>query len=309
MSDDDVSAAETRLYWQELRPDGPPPLAAPYTTAYPVSLPDGRWLILPLRWPPSLGGRKATASLIVNQASFAVEDALVSAMAELAFPLLPEVVVGLPTLGLGLARGVAKALGHRRYVALGHSRKFWYREDLGVPVRSITTPGDEKKIYLDPRMLPQIAGKRVVVVDDVVSGGATAAAAVPFLKRRGGGPRARGGPRRPPPRADPAVRRLRAPGPPAPPPPPPRRGRRHAPEPPLGPGLRTHRRRLARPRARRLRHTPPRAGRRRLGAAGRGLSAHLAGRMPPSTNAKAASAPARRTSPLRIAWIASARVR
>jgi adenine/guanine phosphoribosyltransferase-like PRPP-binding protein len=188
MSDDDASAAATRLFWQELLPEGPPPLAAPYTIAYPVSLPDGRWLILPLRWPPSLGGRKATASLIVNQASFAVEDALVSAMAELAFPLLPEVVVGLPTLGLGLARGVAKALGHRRYVALGHSRKFWYCEDLGVPVRSTTSPGDEKKIYLDPRMLPQIAGKRVVVIDDVVSGGATAAAAVPFLKRLGAEP-------------------------------------------------------------------------------------------------------------------------
>ena len=179
---------DTRLYWQVLLPEGPPPAKPPYTTSYPVRLPDGRWLVLPLRWPPSLGGRHATASLIVNQASFAVEEALISAMAEIAFPLQAEVVIGLPTLGLGLARGVAKALGHRRYVALGHSRKFWYRDDLAVPVRSITSPGDEKKIYIDSRMVPQIAGRRVLVVDDVISGGTTAAAAIPFLKRLGADP-------------------------------------------------------------------------------------------------------------------------
>ena len=179
---------DTRLYWQVLLPEGPPPQQPPYVSAYPVKLPDGRWLELPLRCPPSLGGRKATASLIVNQASFAVEDALIAAMAELAFPLIADVVVGLPTLGLSLARGVAKKLGHKRYVALGYSRKFWYRDDLGVPVRSITSPGDEKKIYIDPGMVPLIAGRRVVVVDDVISGGATAAAAIPFLKRLGAEP-------------------------------------------------------------------------------------------------------------------------
>ncbi|MSP48736.1 MAG: phosphoribosyltransferase [Alphaproteobacteria bacterium] len=179
---------DTRLYWQVLVPKGPPPVKPPYTTSYPVKLPDGRWLVLPLRWPPSLGGRKATASLTVNQASFAVEEALISAMAELAFPFVADVVVGLPTLGLGLARGVARALGHPRYVALGYSRKFWYREDLGVPVRSVTSPGDEKKMYIDPRLVPQIAGRRVLVIDDAVSGGATAAAAVPFLQRLGAEP-------------------------------------------------------------------------------------------------------------------------
>ncbi len=179
---------DTRLYWQVLLPEGPPPQQPPYVSAYPVKLPDGRWLELPLRCPPSLGGRKATASLIVNQASFAVEDALIAAMAELAFPLIADVVVGLPTLGLSLARGVARKLGHKRYVALGYSRKFWYRDDLGVPVRSITSPGDEKKIYIDPGMVALIAGRRVVVVDDVISGGATAAAAIPFLKRLGAEP-------------------------------------------------------------------------------------------------------------------------
>ena len=179
---------DTRLYWQVLLPEGPPPAGPPYTDTYPVRLPDGRWLMLPLRQPPSLGGKKATASLIVNQASFVVEDALIASMAELAFPLIADVVVGLPTLGLSLARGVARKLGHKRYVAMGYSRKFWYREELGVPVRSITSPGDEKKVYIDPRMVPQVAGRRVVVVDDVISGGATAAAAIPFLKRLGADP-------------------------------------------------------------------------------------------------------------------------
>lgn len=179
---------DTRLYWQALLPEGSPPQQPPYVSTYPVKLPDGRWLELPLRCPPSLGGKKATASLIVNQASFVVEDALIAAMAELAFPLIADVVVGLPTLGLSLARGVARKLGHKRYVALGYSRKFWYREDLGVPVRSITSPGDEKKIYIDPGMVPLIAGRRVVVVDDVISGGATAAAAIPFLQRLGAEP-------------------------------------------------------------------------------------------------------------------------
>jgi adenine/guanine phosphoribosyltransferase-like PRPP-binding protein len=188
VTDASPQADDTRPFWQELLPAGPPPLDPPYTDAYPVRLPDGRWLVLPLRRPPSLGGRYATASLIVNQASFAVEEALIAARAERAFPFGADVVVGLPTLGLGLARGVAKALGHRRYVALGYSRKFWYREDLGVPVRSITSPGDEKKIYIDPRLVPQIAGMRVLVVDDAISGGATAAATIPFLKRLGAEP-------------------------------------------------------------------------------------------------------------------------
>jgi adenine/guanine phosphoribosyltransferase-like PRPP-binding protein len=189
MTASDASAdAGTRPYWQELLPTRPPSLRPPYTDSYPVQLPDGRWLVLPLRPPPSLGSRKATASLIVSQASFAVEEALIAAMTGLARPLGAEVVVGLPTLGLGLARGIAGALGHPNYVAMGYSRKFWYREDLGVPVRSITSPGDEKKLYIDPRLLPQIAGRRVLVVDDAISGGATAAAAIPFLKRLGAEP-------------------------------------------------------------------------------------------------------------------------
>jgi adenine/guanine phosphoribosyltransferase-like PRPP-binding protein len=48
----------------------------------------------------------------------------------------PEVVVGLPTLGLTLASAVAIKLGHARYVPLSNSVKFWYRPELSVPLSS-----------------------------------------------------------------------------------------------------------------------------------------------------------------------------
>ena len=60
--------------------------------------------------------------------------------------------MGLPTLGLALASAVARALGHERYVPLGTSRKFWYRDELSAPLSSVTTPDQKKTLYLDPRM-------------------------------------------------------------------------------------------------------------------------------------------------------------
>ena len=53
----------------------------------------------------------------------------------------PEVIVGLPTLGLALAERDARLAGHARFVACGTSRKFWYDDALSVPIRSITSPG------------------------------------------------------------------------------------------------------------------------------------------------------------------------
>ena len=40
-------------------------------------------------------------------------------------------------------------------------------------MRSITTPDDSKRVYLDPNLLPLLRGRRVVLVDDAVSSGAT----------------------------------------------------------------------------------------------------------------------------------------
>ncbi len=128
-------------FWQVVYPAGtfdPAPTTG-FRHLYPAALPDGRQIALPVRVLPG-DGDQAVASLIVNQASFAVEDALAEAMAAHARAYDPEVVIGVPTLGLPLANGVARRLGHERMVALGTSRKFWYSEDLSEPMTSITSP-------------------------------------------------------------------------------------------------------------------------------------------------------------------------
>jgi adenine/guanine phosphoribosyltransferase-like PRPP-binding protein len=156
--------------------------AAPFQESYPARLPDGCILRLPIRVLPGDGSR-AVASLIVNQASFAVEDMLAAGIADLVRPYAADVIVGVPTLGLSLANGVARRLGHQRHVPLGTSRKFWYRDEWSEPLSSITTPGGGKRLYVDPRMLPLLQGKRVVVVDDVISSGASMAAVLRLLGR------------------------------------------------------------------------------------------------------------------------------
>lgn len=140
-------------------------------------------LLLPIRTLPGggPGGERGVASLIVNQASFRVLDALADKVAEGLAPFRPEVIVSVPTLGMPLAEAVARRLGHDRLVALGYSRKFWYDEALSVEMSSITTPGGGKRLYIDPRMLPLLAGRRVAVVDDVLSSGRSMAAVLRLL--------------------------------------------------------------------------------------------------------------------------------
>lgn len=151
-----------------------------YIESYPALLPDGGQLVLPIRILPG-DGNAAVASLIINQASFAVEDAIAAAMTELVTLYAPDVIIGVPTLGLPLANNVARRLGHPRMVALGTSRKFWYRDELSAPMSSITSPTQQKTIYLDPRSLPLLRGKRVAVVDDVISSGTSMAAVLQLL--------------------------------------------------------------------------------------------------------------------------------
>ena len=165
-------------FWQELHPPGHLP-PGPADAGYVVALGDGRLLRLPIR--PLPGGEQALVSLIVNQASFTVLDALASDLADRLRPEAPEIIVGLPTLGLTLAGAVAQKLGHARYVPLGTSRKFWYSEELSVPLSSITTPEQRKRLYIDPRMVPLLAGRRVALVDDVISSGASMAAGLALL--------------------------------------------------------------------------------------------------------------------------------
>jgi adenine/guanine phosphoribosyltransferase-like PRPP-binding protein len=172
-------------FWQKIYPAGTFDTRpeAGFRDLYPTELPDGRQIALPIRVLPE--GDRAVASLIVNQASFAVEDALVGAMSQLARPFAPEIVVGVPTLGLPLANGVARQLGHPRMVALGTSRKYWYRDELSEPISSITSPSHGKRIFLDPRTLPLTEGRRVVIVDDVISSGASMTAVLRLLAHVG----------------------------------------------------------------------------------------------------------------------------
>jgi len=140
-------------------------------------MPDGSFLHLPIR---PIG----VAGLIATQASFTVVHALSGWMADLARKLRPEIVLGLPTLGHVLAAPMAERLGHANWVAAGYSRKLWYEEALSVPMRSITTTA-ERRLWLDPRMLPRLAARRVLLVDDVVSSGASAQAGLALLAAAG----------------------------------------------------------------------------------------------------------------------------
>lgn len=175
----------TTGYWQDLTPEIPARFGAspPYRFGYPVRLPCGRFLVLPLRRLPD--GDRAVASLIANQASNGVVATLADHMAARARELDAEIVVGLPTLGLAFASLVAERLGQSRYVPLGYSRKFWYDDALSEPVSSITSPEAGKQLRLDPNLRSLVEGRRVVLVDDAISTGVTAIAAVRLLQKVG----------------------------------------------------------------------------------------------------------------------------
>jgi len=161
-------------FWQEILPPD-----APTAGGYPARFEDGRILLLPIR--PLPDGRHALASLIINQASFAVVEALAAALAHKLAAFGPDIVVGLPTLGLTLAGAVAQKLGHSRYVPLGNSAKFWYQDELSVPISSVTTPDQQKRLFIDPRMLPLLTGRRVALIDDVISSGVSMRAGIALL--------------------------------------------------------------------------------------------------------------------------------
>ncbi|UCA47126.1 phosphoribosyltransferase [Pseudochrobactrum sp. XF203] len=169
-------------FWQKLYAPETFDVQGMHETFFPATLDDGRQLQLPIR--PLSDKQHALASLIVNQAAFDVVDALSDDLAAKLKVFEPDVIVGLPTLGLTLASEVARKLGHSRYVPLGTSRKFWYEEELSVPLSSITTPDQIKRLYIDPRMLPLLDGRRIALVDDVISSGTSIVAALNLLNSR-----------------------------------------------------------------------------------------------------------------------------
>ncbi len=156
-----------------------------WTDRYPTAMPDGRRLLLPLR---DLGD-VAVAGLIANQASFAVLDQLAAWTATAATPLRAEVVVGLPTLGHTLGAAVARALGRENWVAPSTTRKRWYDDALSAPLGSITAPAvganAARRMWLDPRLLGRLQGRRVLLVDDVISTGSSAQAGLALLRAAG----------------------------------------------------------------------------------------------------------------------------
>ncbi len=171
-------------FWQTLLPPHSVTDPIGWPGAYIATLPDGRQLPLPLRERPD---GSALASLIINQASFEVLDALAALLAERLMGFDTELVVGLPTLGLTLAAAVARRLGHRRYLPLGTSPKFWYRDELSVPIASVTTAA-ERRLYIDPRLLPLLSGRCVALIDDVISSGRSITAGIALLERCGSTP-------------------------------------------------------------------------------------------------------------------------
>jgi adenine/guanine phosphoribosyltransferase-like PRPP-binding protein len=172
----------TTNYWQSIEADIEPRLRAPpFRFGFPEKLPDGKFLLLPIRRREQEG--RAVTSFIANHASFAVLDELARHMAARIAPLAPDVIVGLPTLGLALAPPLARLMGKRNFVPLGYSRKFWYDEALSEPVSSLTTTGAGRRLYVDPNLVPHLAGRRVVVVDDTISSGATAVTALRLMQR------------------------------------------------------------------------------------------------------------------------------
>src|ERR1700735_1469933 len=166
-------------YEDRIIPAAAVPSAPPYRDHYALELPDGDRVELPLLALPD--GQHAIVSLCITENSFELEDRLSTAMVDLARPFGPEIIVGMPTLGLVFAASVAKKLGHRHYVPLSYSRKFWFDDALSVAVHSITSPSQVKQVYIDPRIVNRVRGRRVVLVEDVISTGTTIAAQIKLM--------------------------------------------------------------------------------------------------------------------------------
>lgn len=170
-------------FWQSFEEPGR--AEGPWRESYAAPMPDRHRLRLPLRDM----GDFAVAGLIANQASFPVLDQLALWLAQAAAPCAAEVIVGLPTLGHTVGAATARAMGHSGWVAPSTTRKWWYDDDASVGLTSITSPATganrERRMWLDPRLLHRLQGRRVALVDDVISTGSSACAGLALLRAVG----------------------------------------------------------------------------------------------------------------------------
>lgn len=126
----------------------------------------------------------AIALLMVIDRGIAFGSRVGAALAELARPTAPDIVVGAATLGIPVAIEVSRALGLDDYVILQKSPKIHLADALKESVTSVTSHGVQT-LMLDRRAVPLLAGRRVFVVDDVASTGSSLAAMLRLLRRAG----------------------------------------------------------------------------------------------------------------------------
>jgi len=126
----------------------------------------------------------AIALLMVIDQGLAFGARAGSALADIARPLSPNIVVGAATLGIPVAMDVSRALGLDDYVILQKSPKIHLGDALKESVKSVTSHGVQT-LMLDRRSVPLLDGRRVFVVDDVASTGSSLAAMLRLLRRAG----------------------------------------------------------------------------------------------------------------------------
>jgi len=84
---------------------------------------------------------------------------------------------------------IARALGHANWVAPSTTRKRSYDDALSAPLGFITAPATgfnaARRMWLDPRLLSRLQGRRVLLVDDVISTGSSASAGLALLRSAG----------------------------------------------------------------------------------------------------------------------------
>lgn len=153
-------------------------MPAPYLDSFAARMPDGRFLVLPLRE----AGASATAELACDQASFLVLDTLAEWVVRAVRPLRPEVVAGLSGRAGALAIEVARRLMHTHWVPIAEREQPWFSDALS---EAVPEGGAGTRWWLDPGLVGRIRGRRAILVHDVFGPGDRADIAARLLVAAG----------------------------------------------------------------------------------------------------------------------------